>query len=113
MENEFQSKAGDVSVYRDTDFIPLPFQVNQVEVSDAEHGAWRHTDDDDNDDERDGQDEENPHTQPPPRGGMLVNGKGKNTTASAGATAMGSPLSSYDDDGDLHMLYSINATTRQ
>ncbi|ELR12179.1 SPX domain containing protein [Acanthamoeba castellanii str. Neff] len=111
VENEFQSKAGDVSVYRDTDFIPLPFQVNQVEVSDAEHGAWRHTDDDN--DEHDGQDEERPHMQPPPRGGMLVNGKGKNTTASTGTTTVGSPLSSYDDDGDLHMLYSINATTHQ
>jgi hypothetical protein len=100
VENEYQSKAGDVSVYRDTDFIPLPFQVNQVEVSDAEHGSWLSDKDSDPEDE-------GSHT-PLSRGGTMI-GKAKNTSATGGSL---SPMSSSydDDDGDLHMLYSINST---
>ncbi len=30
VENEFQSKASSPETYRDTDFIPLPFEVNRV-----------------------------------------------------------------------------------
>lgn len=40
VENEYQSKASDVTVSRDTDFIPLPFQVNQVEMLALEENEW-------------------------------------------------------------------------